>query len=431
MANGESNLRMVQERRADFVTLLVQKNDPQPAERGCSPFLRSVSSFREQADAPRDDHTAERIPGPRPPIFKFSYRKHSLWVRLVFRNCAIKLISSDMCSSSWRSPTYDNSDVKQLFHGFEEFGKINQTPEALLLDVFPILRGLPDWIVRMKTRAKRLHHLEKPLYLRLWLNAKDSTENGNARPCFCVNVAKVQGQEGFSDDQAAYIAGTVLEAGSDTTSNSLYAFIQALVVFPEVQKKAQEAIDRVCSEDKLPTMEDEPNLQYIRACIKETLRWMPTAPTGGVPHAVTEDDHYMGYTIPKGAGIMISTWSIHMNSDRYPKPRQFNPDRFKGDSQTATEAAANPNVSKRDHFAFGAGRRICPGMHVTERSLFLGMSRLLWAFDFQPKVDAESKPIIPDIENLTQGFVVRPEEFPAVIRPRSQKRAEVLELPIT
>jgi cytochrome P450 len=279
----------------------------------------------------------------------------------------------------------------------------------------------------MKTRAKMLHQLEKPLYLRHWLNAKHNTEKGNARPCFCVDAAQVQKEEGFSDDQAAYIAGTVLEAGSDTTSNSLYPFIQAMVVFPEVQKQAQEAVDRVCSEDKPPTMEDEPNIPYIRACIKETLRWMPTTPTGGVPRAVTEDDNYMGYTIPKGAGVMISTWTIHMNPERYPEPRRFDPDRFKGDLQTASEAAANPDVTKRDHFAFGSGRRICPGMHVAERSLFLGMSRLLWAFDFLPKLDAESKPIIPDIENLTQGFVIRPEEFPAVIRPRSQKRAEVVE----
>lgn len=317
--------------------------------------------------------------------------------------------------------------MKQLFNGFEEFGKINQSPEALLLDVFPILRSLPGWIIPAKTKAEKLHQLEKPLYLRHWMNAKHNVENGNTRPCFCVDAAKVQQEECFSDLQAAYITGTVLEAGSDTTSNTLYAFIQAMIVFPEVQKAVQEAVDRVCGEDRLPTMEDEPNIPYIRACIKETLRWMPTTPTGGVPHAVIQDDNYMGFTIPKGAGMMINTWALHMNPERYPEPRRFNPDRFKGDLQTSAEAAANPDVSKRDHFAFGSGRRICPGMHVAERSLFLGFSRLVWAFEFLPKLDANSKPIIPDIENLTQGFVIRPEEFPALIRPRSQKRAEIVE----
>lgn len=43
----------------------------------------------------------------------------------------------------------------------------------------------------------------------------------------------------------------------------------------------------------------------------------------------------------------------------------------------------------RDHFAFGGGRRICPGYHVAERSFFIGFSRLLWAFDIKPKPGAK------------------------------------------
>jgi len=272
-----------------------------------------------------------------------------------------------------------------------------------------------------------LHQREKKLYRSHWLKAKNSIKDGSPRPCFCINAAQVQEQEGFSDDQAAYISGTILEAGSDTTSNTLYAFIQAMVVFPEVQKRAQEEIERVVGHDRLPTMDDEPNLQYIRACVKESLRWMPTTPLGGVPHAVTKDDEYMGYQIPKGAGVMINTYTIHMDPKRYPEPRRFNPDRYEDNLQTAADSANNPDVSQRDHFAFGSGRRICPGMHVAERSLFLGMSRLLWAFNFEPEVDADGKPIIPDIERLTQGFVCMPEPYQARISPRSKERAELVE----
>ena len=63
-------------------------------------------------------------------------------------------------------------------------------------------------------------------------------------------------------------------------------------------------------------------------------------------------------------------------------------------------------------------------MHVAERSLFLAMSRILWAFDITPPLDAQGKPIIPDQEKLTQGFVCMPEEYSASIRPRSKERAE-------
>lgn len=65
-------------------------------------------------------------------------------------------------------------------------------------------------------------------------------------------------------------------------------------------------------------------------------------------------------------------------------------------------------------------------MHVAERSLFLGISRLLWAFDIGPANSSDGKPILPDPDKLTQGFVCMPEEFPAKITPRSEARASVV-----
>ena len=49
-------------------------------------------------------------------------------------------------------------------------------------------------------------------------------------------------------------------------------------------------------------------------------------------------------------------------------PEGFNPDRYKDDRQSLADAAANPDHTKRDQFTFGAGRRICPGIHVAGRS---------------------------------------------------------------
>lgn len=323
----------------------------------------------------------------------------------------------------WRTPTYEDDKMKQLFDGFSEFAEINQTGTAALIDFFPWLRRLPDFILPTQRRAKELHKVEKALYLDHWLTAKRAAQDGTIKPCFCVGMAAAQKASGFSDDQAAYIAGTLLEAGSDTTSSTLYAFVQAMMLFPEVQKKAQREIDEVIGEERLPTMEDEADLPYIRACIKETLRWMPTTILGAVPHAVTQDDQYMGYLIPKGAGVMNNVWAIHMDPNRHPEPRKFDPDRYKDDQLSLYESAANPDASKRDTFTFGAGRRICQGIHVAERSLFLGMSRLLWAFDFEPAADEHGRPVVTDPDELTQGFVCMPVEYRCKITPRSEARA--------
>ena len=95
-------------------------------------------------------------------------------------------------------------------------------------------------------------------------------------------------------------------AGTDTTAAELVAFVQAMILFPEVQKKAQEELDRVCG-DRMPTKEDAESLPYILACIKETCRWMPTAILG-IPHAVMRDDEYKGYKIPKDATVICNVW---------------------------------------------------------------------------------------------------------------------------
>ena len=79
-----------------------------------------------------------------------------------------------------------------------------------------------------------------------------------------------------------------------------------MVLFPEVQNRAQEEIARVVG-DRLPTPEDQANLPYVNAMINEVLRWKPVVPTGLV-YAATEDDVYNGYTIPKGASVLTNIW---------------------------------------------------------------------------------------------------------------------------
>lgn len=187
----------------------------------------------------------------------------------------------------WRTPTYQDAKLQQLFEGFGEFAELNMTGTAALIDFFPVLRRLPDLLLPTQARAKELHKKEEGLYVSHWLNTKQEIAQGTNKPCFCVGMAEAQKRDDFSDEQAAYISGTLLEAGSDTTSNTLYGFVQAMLLFPDVQRKAQEQIDKVVGPDRLPSMEDEDFLPYIRGCVKETLRWMPTTILGAVPHATT------------------------------------------------------------------------------------------------------------------------------------------------
>jgi cytochrome P450 len=105
--------------------------------------------------------------------------------------------------------------------GFEKFSKVTGTQTAALLDLFPILRVLPDFVLPLRRYAKKLHEKESELYVGHWLNVKKAIKNNTARPCFCLDLVRAQDEEGFSDPLAGYVSGSLLEAGSDTTAATL------------------------------------------------------------------------------------------------------------------------------------------------------------------------------------------------------------------
>lgn len=236
---------------------------------------------------------------------------------------------------------------------------------------------------------------------------------------------RAQKTEKFSDDQAGYISGSLLEAGSDTTAAILYGFILAMIIWPDVQRKVQAELDSAVGSERLPTIEDYDNLPYVRCCIKESLRWMPTVILG-VPHAAVQEDNYKGYRIPAGATVINNVWAIHMDPQRSPTPRTFNPDRFADDPRSLYESATG-EATLRDNYVFGAGRRLCQGIHIAERSLFLGISRLAWAFNFSPSIDSTTgQPIKYDGDDLVGGITVEPKHYTCRITPRNERKSIII-----
>ncbi|KAL2196674.1 cytochrome P450 [Corynascus similis CBS 632.67] len=326
----------------------------------------------------------------------------------------------------FRTSKIDDPQLLSMYDTIEKWGEITGAGAAALLDVFPVLRALPPAIRPLYQYALSIRKASLDLAWDLWQDVKRKIREGNAKSCFCVGLADAQAKEPeleVDDMDLAMVASTGLEAASDTTANTLAGFIQGIFLYPDAQRAAQAAIDRVCG-DRYPTMADmdHPDAQYIRACVKETLRWMPTAVLG-VPHAVTRDDEYMGYKIPNGATVVLNIWGIHRDEARYRNPSAFDPSRYMDDLTTSSESAQSPDPTKRDHYSFGAGRRICEGMHAVDRTMFLFIARLMWAFDLSPAKDADGQDIIPKQDDLQGNFLRQPRRFPLKITPRSDLRA--------
>lgn len=84
-------------------------------------------------------------------------------------------------------------------------------------------------------------------------------------------------------------------------------FVLAMVLNPEVQRKAQEELDEVVGRERMPELADAELLPYTKSICKETHRWHPVLPLG-VPHATNEEDEYNGIRIPRGSAVVPNVW---------------------------------------------------------------------------------------------------------------------------
>jgi len=195
-------------------------------------------------------------------------------------------------------------------------------------------------------------------------------------------------------------------AGADTTVSAISSFFLAMVLYPDVQKKAREEIDRVVGSKCLPSFADRPNLPYVEALLKEVLRWNTVAPLA-LPHRSIQDDIYDGYFIPAGSILFANTWGIFRDPELFTAPEVFRPERFLVDN------ALDPRS-----FAFGYGRRICPGQHLADSSLYLTVVSTLSLFEITNAIDKETGlPIVP-LPNYKPGVICHPEAFECLIKPR-------------
>ncbi|KAH7110698.1 cytochrome P450 [Dactylonectria macrodidyma] len=332
----------------------------------------------------------------------------------------------------WRTTSVDVSHAKLLFEWID--GYAVAAGRLQVMDWWPELRGFfrnaPSWITGISKEMERLKNLEEDLWMELLNEAKQSIDRGSQRASFCTDMIEnnnIGSSDYLSDRQMAANAGHAFAGATDTTLNTTLGFIKAMMLYPEVQARAQQEIDKVVGSERMPGWGDWDKLPYMRCIMKETLRWMPSTILGGMPHKLSKTDHYEGYTIPANAGVMINVWGINSDENRAKNPREFNPSRYEGDMLSTGESAALADATKRDHFTFGAGRRICPGLHVAERSLFIGFSRLLWGFKINRPVDVYGNPLPIDIDAVTPGFIVSPVPFKCEFVIRDEKRAALIE----
>jgi len=235
----------------------------------------------------------------------------------------------------------------------------------------------------------------------------------------CLSRLGDHGKADFNEEVIRGVSGTMFGAAAETTRSTLQTFFLAMVLNPEVAKKAQEELDRVVGKDRLPDFSDRDDLIYISALVKELLRWNPPFPIC-IPNRVTQDDVYRGYFIPAGATVIQNIWAIFRDPNVYSNPEAFNPDRFLKDGKV------NPLVFNPEDRAFGTGRRNCPGKDFALHTVYIVVACVLSVFDIGPALDDDGNPNVPMAE-FGSLFVRGPKPFKCTIKPRSEGAIKLVE----
>ena len=180
------------------------------------------------------------------------------------------------------------------------FGRANQ-PGRYLVDTLPWLQFVPEWFpgAGWKKTAKEW----KQVCTRVRNTGYEWTleqivrnlEGGDLAFIFLISCQKQNKaipsfisehlQHLDPDDAEGVevlkrVATSFYGAGSDTIVSANSSFFLLMSLHPEVQRKAQEEIDRVVGHDRLPRAQDKKDLPFVDAIMKEVMRLNPVTPLG-------------------------------------------------------------------------------------------------------------------------------------------------------
>lgn len=142
-----------------------------------------------------------------------------------------------------------------------------------------------------------------------------------------------------------------------------------------VLKKIQDELDFHVGKERLVNESDIPNLVYLQAVVKETLRLYPAGPLFG-PREFTEDCTIGGYHVPRGTRLITNLWKIQTDPRIWSDPMEFKPERF-----LTTHKDVDVKGKHFELIPFGGGRRSCPGITFGLQMTQLVLAALFQAFD--------------------------------------------------
>ena len=186
-------------------------------------------------------------------------------------------------------------------------------------------------------------------------------------------VAADEPGSGIDDDQVAGNVMTMLLAGEDTTANTLAWCIWLLKRHPAAMARATHEARSVMAGANNITLDHLAQLDYVEACINETMRLKPVAPQ--LPLQALRDTSLGGISVPAGTIVIGLMRHDSVDNAFVTDGGSFRPERWLGEDGLSAASA------KRISMPFGAGPRMCPGRYLALQEMKMVLLTLLTSFD--------------------------------------------------
>lgn len=216
--------------------------------------------------------------------------------------------------------------------------------------------------------------------------------------------ARYEDGSSMDDDTLVDELVTMLVGGHETTANSLCWLFYCLMQHPQARQRIRHELSSVCPDGVLSAARLK-QLVYLDACIQESMRLYPAAPT--LSRNLTRPLALRSLVLPAGVIAWACIRLAHKRPETWPEPEAFRPERFLEDNK----------VSPNEFLPFGGGPRRCIGMAFAALEMSTVAAEVLLKAELSLAKEARPLPVL-------RGISIAPADGLPVVCSRTSRAPE-------
>ncbi|XP_032684458.1 ecdysone 20-monooxygenase-like isoform X1 [Odontomachus brunneus] len=258
--------------------------------------------------------------------------------------------------------------------------------------------GLPFWKLLPTSSYRQLIESEDTIYNIISefieTSMREKVDDAQDDSIEAVFLSILRHKELDMRDKKAAIVDFIA-AGIHTLGNTLMYLFDMIGKNPEVQATLYEEVRSLAPPGCDIRIEDLRKAKYLRACIMESYRMMPTTPC--IARILDEPLELEEYRLEPGTVVLLHTWIAGMNEENFKDASKCQPERWLRPTVPMSPLLVAP---------FGIGRRICPGKRFADLALELILAKIVREFEIvaEDKLDLQFEFILSPQAPVSIGF---------------------------